>query len=145
MTEAGASTRSIRSPERPLHFFFSFPAGDNCFGQPPGFIDGLAYDEGDPRTDTDDSLWLSDDAGRTLYHLETSGGVLQSFPVLPGRCNTGIAIDGQFLWLVLLTEPSLPPYDIVRVERSDPSTVVSSFRFGTTARSSPEAPVNASA
>ena len=79
-----------------LQFTFNIPFGDNCFGQTPGFIDGLDYDT------TTDTLWISDDGGRTVYNVSTSGIVLSSFSMSKTGfdCNSGIAFDGQSLWLV---------------------------------------------
>lgn len=79
-----------------LQFTFNIPFGDNCFGQTPGFIDGLDYDA------TTDILYLSDDGGHTIYNVTTAGIVLSSFAMSKTGfdCNSGIAFDGQNLWLV---------------------------------------------
>ncbi len=77
-------------------FTFFFPSGDNCFGQEPGFIDGLEY-----RPDSN-SLQLSDDGGKTVYNVTLGGAVISSFSMSTtgGQCNSGIAFDGAGLWLV---------------------------------------------
>lgn len=119
-------------------FAYSFPAGESCYGLAPGFIDGLAYDEGDMPMDADDSLWLSDDAATVLHHVDLTGGDIGTFAVPPERCNTGIAVDGQFFWLALQSGPDQAPHDIVRVAKSDPTAVLSSFSFGTSNIPGPE-------
>jgi hypothetical protein len=80
-----------------LAFNFQFPPTDNCFGQAPGYIDGLAYDA------SDGTLWLSDDGGKVLYHVNTSGQILNQFKIPYNACNTGIAAVGNHLWLALIT------------------------------------------
>ncbi len=104
-------------------FAYAFPAGDSCYFQSPGFIDGLAFDR------ITDTLWLSDDNAKTIFHVSLTGDTISSSPVPPGRCNTGIASAGQYLWLALQSGPDTPPFDIVHVAKSDPSTVLSSFPF----------------
>jgi hypothetical protein len=113
-------------------FVFPFPAGDSFYAQPPGYIDGLAYDEGDPTTNLDDSLWMSDDNAFTLYHVDLAGNLIASYPIPPGRGNTGIAVNGQYLWLALQSGPDTPPHDIVRVAKTNPTVILSSFLFSNT-------------
>ena len=118
-------------------FAFTFTTTDSCYG-PAGdkFYDGLAYDEGPSSfADDDDSLWLSGDGARTLYHVKLTGETIDSFSV-PNNprsgnlgCNTGIAGDGDFLWLALQSGPGQQPHDIVKVAKSDPKTVISHFPF----------------
>jgi len=111
------------------HFAFAFPAGESCYGSPPGFIDGLSYDEGPTAANGDDSLWLSDDAATVVHHVDLTGASIGSFAAPPGRCNTGIAADGKYLWLALQSGPDTPPHDIVRVDKSNPTVVLSTFAF----------------
>jgi hypothetical protein len=105
-------------------FAYAFPAGDSCVnGNATGFIDGLGYDR------VADNLWLSDDDARTVFHVTLTGATLNSFTVPDGKCNTGIAVTGQFLWLARLTGAGAPPFDIVRVAKSNPTTVIASIKF----------------
>ncbi len=112
---------------------FTLPAAglDSCYGAgAAGFIDGLAYDG------TTDSLWISGDAARTIYHTATTPGpvVLGTFPVptTPGGCNTGIAVDGnQFLWLGAQSGADTPPHFIVKVAKTNPSVALASFVYST--------------
>jgi hypothetical protein len=119
------------APDGTTAFQFNFvPPGGNCYGQVQGAIDGLAYDA------SDDSLWISDDAAFQLHHVGTDGTLIASFPVpndpRSGNqgCNTGIAVDGDFLWLGITSGPDQPPYDVIQVAKSDPTTIVQSFAFG---------------
>jgi len=62
----------------------------------PACTDGLAYDG------SDDTLWVSPDVSSTLYHYDTAGNQLGSFPLagLLGACgNSGIAVGGPSLFL----------------------------------------------
>lgn len=131
-TPGGVDTIDPTTGVVTARFAFSFPAGDSCYTQAPGLIDGLAYDEGPTSADSNDSLWLSDDNAKTLFHVDLSGSTINSFAVPQGRCNTGITVDGQYLWLALQSGPDTPPHDIVRVAKADPSTVLSSFTFNST-------------
>jgi|GEM_PF-959907 len=101
-------------------FEFSFlPSGGNCFyNQPPGSIDGLAYDPGS------DTLWMSDDEGSDVFHLSLTstppGGQIASFALQTSGydCNSGIAMQvgtgsSESLWLV---DPETTPSDIVQVD-----------------------------
>lgn len=115
-------TTGVATPQ----FAFAFPAGDSCYAQPPGFIDGLAFDR------IDETLWLSDDNAKTLFHVTLTGGTISSSPVPDGKCNTGIASVGQFLWLARQSGPDTSPYDVVKVAKSDPTTVISGFPFVST-------------
>jgi hypothetical protein len=125
---------------------FTFTATDSCYG--PGvdkFYDGLAYDEGPTLLDADDSLWLSGDAARDLYQVTLTGVNIPPSPYAvpttsPGvdGCNTGIAVDGQYLWLALQSGPDLAPHEIVRVAKSDPTTVLSRFTFSASDIPGPE-------
>jgi hypothetical protein len=110
-------------------FAFAFPPGESCYLSPPGFIDGLAYDEGPTPGNADDRIWLSDDAATVVHQVDLTGASIGSFAAPPGRCNTGIAADGEFLWLALQSGPDTPPHDIVRVAKSNPTVVLSSFLF----------------
>ncbi len=99
-------------------------APDNCFGQPTGFIDGVAYDS------SDNTLWLSDDGGRTIYHVQPNGTPIAAFstPVRPTAvspgCNSGIEVaPGGYLELVLIAfdgEGDDNHY-IVKVSKDDPA------------------------
>lgn len=126
-------------------FQFNFvPPGGNCYGQTPGFLDGLAYDEGPTLSDNDDSLWMSDDAALEFHNVDLSGNLIASFavPANPrsgnAGCNTGIAVDGEFLWLALQSGPDQQPHDIVGLDKSDPTAVLSSFAFSSTNVPGPE-------
>ena len=112
-------------------FGFAFAPGESCYTQDPGFIDGLAYDEGPTGANGDDSLWLSDDNATFLHHVDLTGAPIAGspYPVPPGRCNTGITADGKYLWLALQSGPDTPPHDIVRVDKSNPTVVLSTFAF----------------
>src|SRR3989441_231390 len=112
-----------------LQFTHAF-ANDSCYGAEGegASIDGLAFDP------SDSTLWLSGDAARTLYHVTTAGGSIGAFsvPFYPGSeslgCNTGIAVaPGGFIELALQRGADLGPHVIVKVSKSDPSTVVDSF------------------
>lgn len=105
-------------------FRFAFPFFGSCYFQLPGFIDGLAFDA------RDNTLWLGDDNATTVYHVRTNGSILARYPVPTGRCRTGIAVSGNFLWLGLQSGPDQAPYDLVRVAKDDPSTVLQDFNFG---------------
>src|SRR6266851_7500120 len=106
-------------------FGFALPNGGNCFSQSPGYIDGLASDP------TDGTLWLSDDGGTTIYHVNARGSTVASFPVPAGVCNTGIAVSGQYIWLGSVQNQ----VEVARVSKFAPSTIISSF---TTNGNSPE-------
>ena len=126
-------------------FQFNFmPSGGNCYGISPGFIDGLAYDEGPSPSDTDDTLWISDDAGLQIHRIDLKGNLIATYRV-PNNprssnrgCNTGIAVDGDFLWLALQSGPDQQPHDIVLVTKANPSRVVASFPFSDTNSPGPE-------
>lgn len=126
-------------------FQFNFiPSGGNCYGISPGFIDGLAYDEGPSPSDTDDTLWISDDAGLQIHRIDLKGNLIATYR-LPNNprssnrgCNTGIAVDGDFLWLALQSGPDQQPHDIVLVTKANPSRVVASFPFSDTNFPGPE-------
>ncbi len=63
------------------------------------FCDGLAYDENDPNSDSDDRIWFSRDVGPTVYELNLTGSVVDSFaPGIPFG-NSGIAVGGEDLYL----------------------------------------------
>jgi hypothetical protein len=106
-------------------------AADNCFGQPTGYMDGLAYDN------SDNTICLSDDGGRTIYHVTTAGALLNSFSTpnhpntaSPG-CNSGIEVaPGGYLELTLLSvggQGDGTDY-IVKVPKSNPSgSIIVSF------------------
>ncbi|HLQ60758.1 MAG TPA: hypothetical protein VK131_02745 [Candidatus Acidoferrales bacterium] len=106
-----------------LQFTFSYPVGDSCYAQGPGFTDGLGFDR------VEDNLWLSDDNAKHVFHVTLAGAIISSFAMPTGKCNTGIAVTGQFLWLARQSGPDTPPFDVVRVAKSDPSVVISSFAF----------------
>jgi hypothetical protein len=106
-------------------FHFQFPLFGSCYFQPPGSIDGLAFDA------SDNTLWLGDDNATTVYHVSTSGSILAKYPVPAGRCRTGIAVSGNFLWFGLQSGPDQAPYDLVRVAKGQPSVVLQDFNFGT--------------
>jgi hypothetical protein len=107
-------------------FTFSFPPGQSCYAQAPGFIDGLAFDA------KGHSLWLSDDASTVIYHVKTSGSVISSSPTPSNLCNSGIADDGNSLWLGLLSGPDEAPYNLARVSKNNPSIVLTRYDFGST-------------
>lgn len=96
-----------------FRFTFAF-APDNCFAQAPGFIDGLGLD-------SDGTLWLSDDGGRTIYHATAAGGVIAAFPTPGGACNSGIEVVGTNLSLVLFDDSSGANLRVVQVATSSPS------------------------
>jgi hypothetical protein len=134
VTPAGVST---------LQFNF-IPPGGNCYGQNPGLIDGLAYDEGFTASNKDDTLWIGDDAGLMIHHVNLKGKLIASYVVpsdprsgQPG-CRTGIAVDGPFLWLGLQSGADKAPHDIVKVAKADPTKVLSSFAFGDVGIPGPE-------
>jgi hypothetical protein len=108
---------------------FALPTAgsDSCYGSgAAGFIDGLAYDG------NTDSLWISGDAARTIYHTTTAGVLLGTSPVpaTPGGCNTGITVDGsQFLWLGAQSGPDTAPHFIVKVAKTNPSVALASFVY----------------
>jgi hypothetical protein len=105
-------------------FTFSFSSGETCYNQPPGYIDGLAFDQ------SGHTLWLSDDAAVIIHHVRTNGNQISSSPVPAGTCNSGIADDGNSLWLGLLSGPDQPPYSLARVAKSDPTTILNNYPFG---------------
>jgi hypothetical protein len=106
-----------------LEFTFSYPVGDSCYGQQTGFTDGLGFDR------VTDTLWISDDNARHVFNVTLIGDTLSSFEVPDGKCNTGIAVTGQFLWLARQSGPDQAPFDVVRVAKADPTVVISSFAF----------------
>jgi hypothetical protein len=100
-------------------FNFSLPAGGSCYSQPPGYIDGLAFDS------SDNTLWLGDDAARTVYHVNLNGNPIGGSLAIPsGLCRSGIAVAGNFLWFGLLSGPDQAPYEIGRVSKTDTSTLL---------------------
>jgi V8-like Glu-specific endopeptidase len=105
-------------------FTFPFQSGESCYSQPAGSVDGLASDP------SDNTLWLSDDASRIIYHVRKNGSVLSRLSVPSNTCNSGIAVDGKSLWLGLLGGPDQPPFTLTRVSKNDPSTALQSFNFG---------------
>lgn len=113
-------------------FTFSFPVGDSCYGSPPGFTDGLGFDR------VTDTLWISDDNARHVFHVTLAGATISSFTVPNGKCNTGIAVTGKFLWLARQSGPDQAPFDVVRVAKSNPTVVISSFAFSTPGFHGPE-------
>jgi hypothetical protein len=102
-------------------FRFAFPAGDSCYNQPPGLIDGLAYDS------TDGTLWLGDDGAHTFFHVTTTGAVLGTFQTPAGLCRSGMAASSKFLWLGLQSGPDTGPYSVGRVAKTDPSILLDSL------------------
>jgi hypothetical protein len=106
-------------------FNFAFPSGDSCYGPDTGYVDGLAFDA------SDNTLWIGDDNARTLFHVKLDGTTLNSYRVPNGRCRTGIAVSSRFLWMGLQSGPDQPPFDIIRVTKSNPTKILSSFSFGT--------------
>ncbi len=120
---------------------FALPSAglDSCYGAgAAGFIDGLAYDGTTPPPG--DSLWISGDAARTIYHMSTLGAVIGTSPVpaTPGGCNTGITVDGsQFLWLGAQSGPDTPPYYIIKVAKANPSAALASFVYPTNTGQTP--------
>ncbi len=104
-------------------FSYAYPIGDSCYGQPPGFTDGLGFDR------VSDTLWLSDDNARHVFHVTLAGATLSSFKVPDGKCNTGIAVTGHYLWLARQSGPDQAPYDVVRVAESNPTVVIAKFAF----------------
>jgi hypothetical protein len=115
-------TSGVASPQ----FTYAFPVGDSCYNSPPGFTDGLGFDR------VSDTLWLSDDNARHVFHVTLAGATLSSFTVPDGKCNTGIAVTGHFLWLARQSGPDTPPFDVVRVAESNPTVVIASFAFVST-------------
>ena len=80
-------------------FQFHFPSGVGCFNQPTGFIDGLAVD------DSDNTLWLGDDATHTLYHVGMDGTNMSgSLNVPGGNCRSGIAVNRTFVIFLIAAE-----------------------------------------
>lgn len=113
-------------------FNFAFPSGESCY---PGNVnnpDGLAYDA------TDNTLWISDDAATNVYHVDTSGAVLSSFVVPNGKCNTGLAVNGKYLWMAVQSGADLGPHDIYRVDKTNPTVVLSTIPFGVANNPGPE-------
>jgi hypothetical protein len=108
-------------------FTFAFSLRESCYNQPPGLIDGLAFDR------KGHSLWLSDDASHVIYNVKTDGSIIKAFPTPAGKCNSGIANDGNSLWLGLLSGPDTSPYSLARVSKNDPSTILTSYDFGSSA------------
>lgn len=107
-------------------FTFSYPVGDSCYSQSPGFTDGVGYDR------VTDTLWISDDNARHVFHVTLAGATMSSFLVPDGKCNTGIAVTGQFLWLARQSGPDQPPFDVARVAKANPTVVISHFAFVST-------------
>jgi len=115
-------------------FGLSLDPADNCFDQPPNLIDGVALD-------SDGTIWTSDDGGEILYHVNSDGTLINSY-VVPSRagipapgCNSGIAVAGDYLELSLINrEPGFEfngDSEIVKVPKSDPTTVIVRFNPGT--------------
>jgi hypothetical protein len=107
-------------------FTYAFPAGDSCYGLTSGFTDGVGFDR------VSDTLWLSDDNAKHVFHVTLAGATLSSFKVPDGKCNTGIAVTGHFLWLARQSGPDMPPFDVVRVAQSNPTVVITRFAFNST-------------
>ena len=87
-----------------LQFDASPPVAGPCYSQSAGFLDGLEYN----MFDSPNTLWISDDAGKTVYHFSAAGALLGSFSapcaVIAGvtyECNAGINFDGAHLWLAI--------------------------------------------
>ena len=87
-------------------FVFDFPSFDACVLENPGFITGLAYDA------SDNSVWLSQDTGKTVYNVDltgcdlvpaaaTCGQTKSSFLIdaAGGHCATGLALVDGNLWI----------------------------------------------
>jgi Cutinase len=107
-----------------LQFTFNFPAGDDCDGSYSGYIDGLAYDA------SDGTLWLSDDGGTILFHVDTSGNVLGSWTVPNSKCNQGIAVANGVVWLAYMGPGfDTPPYGFMAVSAADPTTVLADVPY----------------
>ncbi len=68
-------------------------------------VDGLSVD-------TDGTLWISADGlglgTTTIFHFSSAGAVLGSFVV--GFGNSGIAVDGDYLWLVDVNSAQIHQY-----------------------------------
>jgi len=87
-----------------------------------GYIDGLEYDR------ITHTLWLSDDAGKTVYHVDTSGNVLSYFSIDPNG-NTGIVCDEDKLWLAIYDPPD-PDYSYQNgtiVQTTQDGIIITSF------------------
>jgi hypothetical protein len=108
-------------------FAFAFPAGDSCYPQPSGLIDGLAFDQ------SDGTLWLGDDAATVFFHVTASGTKIGTFATPNRLCRSGIAVDSGFLWLGLQAGADQPPYMLGRVAKSHPTALLESINFGTAA------------
>ncbi len=119
---------------------FSFiPNETTCLqNQYHGYFTGLSYDEGPTSSNSDDSLWLVDNDGKTIYHMSLQGNLISSSVIPKGPrtglvgCANGIASDRDFLWITLISGlhadiSGIMPFDIVKVRKSDPSTIVESF------------------
>jgi hypothetical protein len=107
-----------------LQFTFNFPAGDSCDGSYSGYIDGLAYDS------SDGTLWLSDDGGTILFHVDKSGNVLGSWTVPNSKCNQGIAVANGVVWLAYMGPGfDTPPYGFMAVSAADPTTVLADIPY----------------
>jgi hypothetical protein len=67
------------------------------------FVDGLAYDAGDPTTASDDAIWWGDDVNRNFGKFSLTGSLIQGYdattvsPALSPR--SGIAVGGPLLYL----------------------------------------------
>lgn len=106
-------TTGAASPQ----FVFVFGSGENCFGQAPGYIDGLGYDP------SDGTLWLSDDGSTVLHHVDIHGNTLGSWDTPELLCNSGIAIDtysGNTIWLAVFTSPSESTGYFAAVSKANP-------------------------
>ena len=63
------------------------------------FCDGLAYDENDPTSDSDDRIWYSPDVSPTTFELDLAGNTVDSFLSGISCGNSGIAVGGTDLYL----------------------------------------------
>jgi Ca2+-binding RTX toxin-like protein len=67
------------------------------------FIDGLAFDAGDPATAADDAIWFSDDVNPNLGKFDLAGSLIQGYDartVDPSMSSlSGHAVGGPLLYL----------------------------------------------